>query len=147
MASPRRAAAGIGRDLGRRSSAVAVPISGLEVKPNPDNRNYLPKIDLRMYRPAAVVAVPRRCLAYSTLRTALGVARRLIEPAVLRTGCIARLIGLGRSPLRKLTTTSHPDTHGYQGYSVVDPLCRWPELRTRTVLGSVRPRTCWCCPP
>lgn len=64
---------------------------------------YLPNSDLRTYRPAAVEAVPTGCLAYCTLRIALGVARRLIEPAVLRTGCIARLMGLGRKPLLKLT--------------------------------------------
>jgi hypothetical protein len=66
---------------------------------------YLKK-DLRTDRPTRVVAVPIGCLAYWTFRTAFGVARRLNEPAVLRTGCIARLTDLGNSPRRKLT--GHP---------------------------------------
>ena len=53
-----------------------------------------------------MVAVPIGCLAYSTLRTAFGVARRLSEPAVLRTGCIARLTDFGKNPRRKLTSLS-----------------------------------------
>jgi len=39
---------------------------------------------------------------YMTVRTGFGVTRRLREPLVLRTGCIARLTGLGNSPRRKL---------------------------------------------
>jgi hypothetical protein len=37
-----------------------------------------------------VVAVPTGCRAYWILRTGFGVAFRLIDPAVLQTGCIAR---------------------------------------------------------
>jgi hypothetical protein len=36
------------------------------------------------------------------LRMGFGVAFRLIEPAVLRTGCIARRTDLGKNPRRKL---------------------------------------------
>jgi hypothetical protein len=53
--------------------------------------------------PVLVVAVPIGCRAYCTLRTGFGVALRLNDPAVLRTGCIARRTGLGNSPRRKLT--------------------------------------------
>lgn len=65
-------------------------------------------IDLRTERPADVVAVPHGCRAYCTLRTVLGVARRLMEPPVLRTGWRTRLTGLGRNPLRKLTIQTLP---------------------------------------
>jgi hypothetical protein len=37
---------------------------------------------------------------------AFGVARRLIDPAVLRTGCIARLTDFDKKPRRKLTAPS-----------------------------------------
>ena len=57
---------------------------------------------LRTTRPRRVVALPIGCLAYWTARMGFGVALRLIDPAVLRTGCIARRTGLGNSPRRKL---------------------------------------------
>jgi hypothetical protein len=58
--------------------------------------------DLLADWPKWVVAVPTGCLAYCTLRTGFGVAFRLREPAVLRTGCKARLAGFGNNPRRKL---------------------------------------------
>lgn len=64
-------------------------------------RRYL-NSDFRTVRPARVVAVPTGCLAYWIERTGLGVALRFIEPAVLRTGCIARRTGLGKNPRMKL---------------------------------------------
>lgn len=64
-------------------------------------RTYLKK-DLRTARPSRVVAVPTGCLAYSMARIDLGVTFRLNEPAVLRTGLIARRTGLGNRPRRKL---------------------------------------------
>jgi len=45
------------------------------------------------------------CRAYWTLRTGFGVAFRFSDPLVLRTGCSARLTGLGSSPRRKLIGT------------------------------------------
>lgn len=60
------------------------------------------KNSLRTTRPRRVVALPTGCLAYWTRRSGFGVARRVIDPAVLRTGCITRLTGLGNSPRRKL---------------------------------------------
>jgi hypothetical protein len=59
-------------------------------------------MDRRTARPARVVAVPTGCLMYMTVRMGLGVTLRLREPPVLRTGCNARLTGLGNSPRRKL---------------------------------------------
>lgn len=66
---------------------------------------YLKK-DLRTARPARVVAVPTGCRAYWIVRMGFGVALRLIEPAVLRTGCIARRTDLGKKPRRKLIRES-----------------------------------------
>jgi hypothetical protein len=60
------------------------------------------KNDLRTTRPARVVTVPTGCLAYWIVRMGFGVAFRFIEPAVLRTGCIARRTDLGNNPRRKL---------------------------------------------
>lgn len=68
---------------------------------------YLRK-DLRTARPARVVAVPTGCRAYWIVRMGFGVALRLTEPAVLRTGCIARRTDLGSSRRRKLIESLLP---------------------------------------
>lgn len=65
------------------------------------DRTYRTK-NRRTTRPRRVVAPPTGCLACWTLRMGRGVARRLIDPALLRTGCIARRTGLGNRPRRKL---------------------------------------------
>jgi hypothetical protein len=66
------------------------------------------KSDLRTARPAMVDNVPIGCLAYWTLRMGLGVALRFRDPAVLRTGFIARRTGRGKNPRLKLIAVPRP---------------------------------------
>jgi hypothetical protein len=68
-------------------------------------RRYLfLKNERRTERPAFVDSVPTGCLAYWTFRMGFGVALRLMEPVVLRTGCTARRTGFGKNPRLKLIT-------------------------------------------
>jgi hypothetical protein len=59
----------------------------------------------RTARPRRVVAVPTGWSEYWTFLTTFGVALRLNDPAVLRTGCRIRRTGLGRNPRMKLIDT------------------------------------------
>ena len=72
------------------------------------------------------------------VRMDFGVALRLIEPAVLRTGCIARRTDLGSNPRRKLIGVSFPQGTGVCEIRVVvgfDPGDGRSSQRSFTVHG------------